>query len=175
MEIFKNWVNTIVGMSILLIIIELILPKTTLKKYVNTLVGMFFILVILNPVISFIKNDSIEETVLDVVSNFDEYYKNENDSSLNKNGNENVQNSLIKLNMKDSIKEDIKKSFKDEATYINDIKVNIDDDFNIKNIEVDLKSSTKDEDMININKYVKEIIDKYEINSSNVVLNKEGV
>lgn len=175
MEIFKNWVNTIVGMSILLIIIELILPKTTLKKYVNTLVGMFFILVILNPVISFIKNDSIEETVLDVVSNFDEYYKSENDSSLNKNGNENVQNSLIKLNMKDSIKEDIKKSFKDEATYINDIKVNIDDDFNIKNIEVDLKSSTKDEDMININKYVKEIIDKYEINSSNVVLNKEGV
>lgn len=175
MEIFKNWVNTIVGMSILLIIIELILPKTTLKKYVNTLVGMFFILVILNPVISFIKNDSIEETVLDVVSNFDEYYKSENDSSLNKNGNENVQNSLIKLNMKDSIKEDIKKSFKDKATYINDIKVNIDDDFNIKNIEVDLKSSTKDEDMININKYVKEIIDKYEINSSNVVLNKEGV
>lgn len=175
MEIFKNWVNTIVGMSILLIIIELILPKTTLKKYVNTLVGMFFILVILNPVISFIKNDSIEETVLDVVSNFDEYYKSEKDSSLNKNGNENVQNSLIKLNMKDSIKEDIKKSFKDEATYINDIKVNIDDDFNIKNIEVDLKSSTKDEDMININKYVKEIIDKYEINSSNVVLNKEGV
>ncbi len=175
MEIFKNWVNTIVGMSILLIIIELILPKTTLKKYVNTLVGMFFILVILNPVISFIKNDSIEETVLDVVSNFDEYYKSENDSSLNKDGNENVQNSLIKLNMKDSIKEDIKKSFKDEATYINDIKVNIDDDFNIKNIEVDLKSSTKDEDMININKYVKEIIDKYEINSSNVVLNKEGV
>ena len=174
MEIFKNWVNTIVGMSILLIIIELILPKTTLKKYVNTLVGMFFILVILNPVISFIKNDSIEETVLDVVSNFDEYYKSENDSSLNKNGNENVQNSLIKLNMKDSIKEDIKKSFKDEATYINDIKVNIDDDFNIKNIEVDLKSSTKDEDMININKYVKEIIDKYEITSSNVVLNKEG-
>lgn len=175
MEIFKNWVNTIVGMSILLIIIELILPKTTLKKYVNTLVGMFFILVILNPVISFIKNDSIEETVLDVVSNFDEYYKSEKDSSLNKYGNENVQNSLIKLNMKDSIKEDIKKSFKDEATYINDIKVNIDDDFNIKNIEVDLKSSTKDEDMININKYVKEIIDKYEINSSNVVLNKEGV
>lgn len=175
MEIFKNWVNTIVGMSILLIIIELILPKTTLKKYVNTLVGMFFILVILNPVISFIKNDSIEETVLDVVSNFDEYYKSENDSSFNKNENENVQNSLIKLNMKDSIKEDIKKSFKDEATYINDIKVNIDDDFNIKNIEVDLKSSTKDEDMININKYVKEIIDKYEINSSNVVLNKEGV
>ncbi len=175
MEIFKNWVNTIVGMSILLIIIELILPKTTLKKYVNTLVGMFFILVILNPVISFIKNDGIEETVLDVVSNFDEYYKSENDSSFNKNENENVQNSLIKLNMKDSIKEDIKKSFKDEATYINDIKVNIDDDFNIKNIEVDLKSSTKDEDMININKYVKEIIDKYEINSSNVVLNKEGV
>lgn len=175
MEIFKNWVNTIVGMSILLIIIELILPKTTLKKYVNTLVGMFFILVILNPVISFIKNDSIEEMVLDVVSNFDEYYKSENDSSFNKNENENVQNSLIKLNMKDSIKEDIKKSFKDEATYINDIKVNIDDDFNIKNIEVDLKSSTKDEDMININKYVKEIIDKYEINSSNVVLNKEGV
>ena len=60
LDVFKEWISAILAIGILFTVIRIILPNTNLKKYIYSLIGIVTILVIINPVISLIKNNNID-------------------------------------------------------------------------------------------------------------------
>ncbi len=50
MEYIKNWITTIVVVSIIIIIIEMIIPSGKSKNYIKTISGMVIIIVIITPI-----------------------------------------------------------------------------------------------------------------------------
>jgi len=55
MEFLKNWVIQISYISILYIVLELLIPDSSLKKYAKVVIGLVIMVAIINPVISFVK------------------------------------------------------------------------------------------------------------------------
>ncbi|MGB9779445.1 MAG: stage III sporulation protein AF [Caldanaerobacter sp.] len=55
MDFFKNWVMQIVNIAILALILEMLIPSSSLKKYAKVAIGLVIITVILNPILSFLK------------------------------------------------------------------------------------------------------------------------
>ncbi|ERM91688.1 stage III sporulation protein AF [Caldanaerobacter subterraneus subsp. yonseiensis KB-1] len=64
MEFFKNWVVQIVNIAILAVILEILIPSSSLKKYAKVAIGLVIMAVILNPILGFLKTaPSIEAQV----------------------------------------------------------------------------------------------------------------
>ena len=78
-EIFKNWIVSMLCIGIFTTIIQLIIPKTNLKKYIYTLIGIVTITVIISPVIDMFKSNSMEDSVSEVLAKF----SNTNDKNIN--------------------------------------------------------------------------------------------
>lgn len=55
----KEYISTIIYISIFSVILELILPNNKLKKYIASLVGILVILIIASPLIDILKNDNV--------------------------------------------------------------------------------------------------------------------
>ncbi len=56
-EFLSNWILQIIIYMILAMLVDLILPSSTLKKYVKLVVGLLLILIILQPILSIFKVD----------------------------------------------------------------------------------------------------------------------
>jgi stage III sporulation protein AF len=55
LDFFKNWVMQIVNIAILAVILEVLIPSSSLKKYAKVSIGLVIIVVILNPILSFLR------------------------------------------------------------------------------------------------------------------------
>ena len=109
MDLFKNFVITLITVMIFISAVELILPDNSLKKYIKFVMGLILTAVILNPIISFVEGG--ESKITSSISKYikkSEIQVNErekdnfkiNEKSFNDNLNKNIE-SLLKKEFKE--------------------------------------------------------------------------
>ncbi|AIS52373.1 stage III sporulation protein AF [Thermoanaerobacter kivui] len=104
MEFLKNWITQIVYIAILSIILELLVPSSSLKKYAKVAIGLVIMITILNPLISFLKGGANLEAQV-FKNNY--YLKNIDIDQISKEA-ERQRNNLIVKEYKKRLVEQIK-------------------------------------------------------------------
>ena len=168
-EIFRNWIVALLCLSILIVIIQLVIPKTNLRKYIYTLIGIITVITILSPVVDLLKNNNIKESITDVLSSF-----NTNDAAISVNSSdlEEKKTGLVKVQFIDSIKQDIKDKLESKNITVKSINVSVDDNYDITKLEIKiLKSKTG---IVSVNEIVKYVNNEYGIDYSKISIVEEG-
>ena len=168
-EIFRNWIVALLCLSILIVIIQLVIPKTNLRKYIYTLIGIITVITIISPVVDLLKKQDIKESIADVLSSF-----NTNDAAISVNSSdlEEKKTGLVKVQFIDSIKQDIKDKLESKNITVKSINVSVDDNYDITKLEIKiLKSKTG---IVSVNEIVKYVNNEYGIDYSKISIVEEG-
>ena len=140
LDVFKNWISSILAIGILFTIIRIILPNSHFKKYIYSLIGIVTIIVIISPVISAVKStnfDNIKDIVLNAtnIDSFDVNYTNlSNYEDVNENN--------VKKNFITSVENDIKEKLSSNIDNNVDVNIEITDTYNIEKINITLYGET---------------------------------
>ena len=140
LEVFKNWISSILAIGILFTIIRIILPNSHFKKYIYSLIGIVTIIVIISPVISAVKStnfDNIKDIVLNAtnIGSSDVNYTNlSNYEDVNENN--------VKKNFITSVENDIKEKLSSNIDNNVDVNIEITDTYNIEKINITLYGET---------------------------------
>ena len=140
LEVFKNWISSILAIGILFTIIRIILPNSHFKKYIYSLIGIVTIIVIISPVISAVKStnfDNIKDIVLNA-TNIDSSDVNYTNLSNYEDVNENN----VKKNFITSVENDIKEKLSSNIDNNVDVNIEITDTYNIEKINMTLYGET---------------------------------
>ena len=168
-EIFRNWIVALLCLSILIVIIQLVIPKTNLRKYIYTLIGIITVITIISPVVDLLKKQDIKESIADVLSSFN---TNDVTVSVNSSDLEEKKTGLVKVQFIDSIKQDIKDKLESKNITVKSINVSVDDNYDITKLEIKiLKSKTG---IVSVNEIVKYVNNEYGIDYSKISIVEEG-
>lgn len=168
-EIFRNWIVALLCLSILIVIIQLVIPKTTLRKYIYTLIGIITVITIISPVVDLLKKQDIKESIADVLSSF-----NTNDAAISVNSSdlEEKKTGLVKVQFIDSIKQDIKDKLESKNITVKSINVSVDDNYDITKLEIKITKSKTG--IVSVNEIVKYVNNEYGIDYSKISIVEEG-
>lgn len=168
-EIFRNWIVALLCLSILIVIIQLVIPKTTLRKYIYTLIGIITVITIISPVVDLLKKQDIKESITDVLSSF-----NTNDAAISVNSSdlEEKKTGLVKVQFIDSIKQDIKDKLESKNITVKSINVSVDDNYDITKLEIKILKSKIG--IVSVNEIVKYVNNEYGIDYSKISIVEEG-
>ena len=168
-EIFRNWIVALLCLSILIVIIQLVIPKTNLRKYIYILTGIITVITILSPVVDLLKNNDIKESITDVLSSF-----NTNDAAVSVNSSdlEEKKTGLVKVQFIDSIKQDIKDKLESKNITVKSINVSVDDNYDITKLEIKILKSKNG--IVSVNEIVKYLNNEYGIDYSKISIVEEG-
>ena len=160
-EIFRNWIVALLCLSILIVIIQLVIPKTNLRKYIYTLIGIITVITIISPVVDLLKKQDIKESIADVLSSF-----NTNDATVSVNSSdlEEKKTGLVKVQFIDSIKQDIKDKLESKNITVKSINVSVDDNYDITKLEIKILKSKNG--IVSVNEIVKYLNNEYGIVAS---------
>lgn len=162
-EIFRNWIIAMLCLGILIVIIQLVIPKTNLRKYIYTLIGIITVITIISPIVDILKNEDVKESI----SNVFDSISNDNIVSVNSEGLENKKNELVEIQFIKSLKDDVTQKLNEKDIKLNDINISVDDSYNITKIEIKI-SKTNKSNLDNINDIVKYINSEYGIEYSKI-------
>lgn len=140
LDVFKNWISSILAIGILFTIIRIILPNSHFKKYIYSLIGIVTIIVIISPVISAVKStnfDNIKDIVLNA-TNIDSSDVNYTNLSNYEDVNENN----VKKNFITRVENDIKEKLSSNIDNNVDVNIEITDTYNIEKINITLYGET---------------------------------
>ena len=171
-EIFKNWIIAMLCLGILIVIIQLITPKTNLRKYIYTLVGIITVITILSPIVDILTKSDVEESISNVLSSINM----ENDAiTVNSEGLEDKKNELLKIQFIDNLKSDITTKLKEKSVKTKNINVSVDEGYNITKLELKIEKLDKEKVNINsVNQIVGYINNEYSIDYSKISVIEEG-
>lgn len=171
-EIFRNWIVAMLCLAILVIIIQLILPKTNLRKYIYTLIGIITVITIISPVVDLLKNPDIENSVLNILSNMSQ---DGEVISVNSDGLEDDKNELVKAQFIDNLKSDVMFKLAHKDIEVNNISIVIDNDYNITKMEIKVAKIDKQKvNISSVNEIVSYINSEYDIDYSKITVVEEG-
>ena len=104
-EIFRNWIVSMLCLGILIVIVQLVVPKTNLRKYIYSLIGIITVITIVSPVVDLLKNGNVRasiDSILNTVS------PDENNIvSVNSEGLDNKNDELVKAQFIQNLKSDV--------------------------------------------------------------------
>ena len=168
-EIFRNWIVALLCLSILIVIIQLVIPKTNLRKYIYTLIGIITVITIISTVVDSLKKQDIKESIADVLSSF-----NTNDAAVSVNSSdlEEKKTGLVKVQFIDSIKQDIKDKLESKNITVKSINVSVDDNYDITKLEIKILKSKNG--IVSVNEIVKYLNNEYGIDYSKISIVEEG-
>ena len=168
-EIFRNWIVALLCLNILIVIIQLVIPKTNLRKYIYTLIGIITVITIISPVVDLLKKQDIKESIADVLSSF-----NTNDAAISVNSSdlEEKKTGLVKVQFIDSIKQDIKDKLESKNITVKSINVSVDDNYDITKLEIKITKSKTG--IVSVNEIVKYVNNEYGIDYSKISIVEEG-
>lgn len=171
-EIFKNWIVALLCLSVLIVIIKLIIPKTKLRKYIYTLIGIITVITILSPVVDLLKSKNVEESISDVLFSIE---NNGKVISVNSNGLEDRRDELVKMQFIDNLKSDVMFKLANKKIIVNNVNVSIDEEFNIKRININIAKIDQSKTSVNsISEIIKYLNAEYDIDSSKITVIEEG-
>lgn len=136
-EGFNVWITSMIGMGILILLIQLIVPKSNLKKYIYSLIGVLSILVIVSPVLKILESDTVEQgvkQVLNEVSHMDSSY----DVETNKL--ETLNQEAVKLSFLQKLEQDMLQKLEQKGVKVKDLEVTLDDEYNIDKVSIEVDS-----------------------------------
>lgn len=171
-EIFRNWIVAMLCLGILIVIIQLITPKTNLRKYIYTLVGIITVITILSPIVDILKNTDVEQSVSNVLSSIS---MDDDAITVNSEGLEDKKNELLKIQFIDNLKSDIMVKLKEKSVEVENINISIDDEYNITKFELKIaKIDTQKTSINSVNEIVGYINNEYDIDYSKISVIEEG-
>lgn len=169
-DLFKNFVNSLLCIGIFITFIKLIMPSGKVKKYIYSLIGIITIITIVSPFINFMQNVDVEESIKDVISNIDMSENTSDDKE------QTSTNSSVKDVFLDKLKTDIKDKLSQNSVTTDKIEIYIDDSYNIKKMEINIKNLRKTNSSLeNVNKVVNYINQEYGIAYEKINIIEEGV
>ena len=166
LDVFKEWISSILAIGILFTIIKIIIPNTNLKKYIYSLMGIITVIVIINPVISFFKSNdlnSIKSILLNATNTIDT--QNINYTSMS--NYEDVNKNNVKENFKENVESDIKEKLSESIGENVDVNIQITDTYNIQKVNVTIYKDTSFDIVSFISK-------EYDIDGSKITIQKGG-
>lgn len=168
-EIFKNWIISMLCLGIFTVIIQLIIPKTNLKKYIYTLIGIITVLTIISPVVNMLKKDSVEDSVSQVLAKF----SNVEDKDLKIDDIKNNSDNVVREQFIKKIKEDIKSKLELKGIVTNSIDIKLDDKCNIERLTIKVKKIGDNITMNSVNNIVTYVHNEYQIEYSKITVSEE--
>ena len=171
-DTFKNYINTLLCLGIFVTILQLVIPKNNSRKYIYSLVGIIMIISVISPVINFLKNENVEDSVNQVISNIDSYktLDNESDDSKKEANEELIRNQVI-----NNIKNDIELKLNQYNIKTKNIEIYLEANYDIKKIRINIENLNKDSTMFsNLNKVVTDINENYQIDYEKIEVVEEG-
>lgn len=171
-EIFRNWIVAMLCLGILVVIVQLVVPKTNLRKYIYSLIGIVTVITIVSPIVDVLKNGNVSDSISSVL---DSISSNEDTITVNSNGVQDKQNELLKVQFIDNLKSDIMFKLAHKDVEVNDINISVDDDYNITKIEVKISKINVEKTNLNsVNEVIKYINSEYDIDYSKISVIEEG-
>lgn len=171
-ETFRNWINILLCLGIFITIIQLIMPKNKLRKYIYSLVGIITIITIVSPVMNLLKNENMDESLKQVISNID----TGNSDSLDVKKYKEASDDAIKTSFVNSLKVDIKNRLLQNEVEVTKIEIFVDFEYNIEKIEINIKKISENNDKLSsVTQVVKYINEEYDIDLSKIIVIEEGV
>ncbi len=169
-DLFKNFVNSLLCIGIFITFIKLIMPSGKVKKYIYSLIGIITIITIVSPFINFMQNVDVEESIKDVISNIDMSENTSDDKA------QTSTNSSVKDVFLDKLKTDITNKLSQNSVTTDKIEIYIDDSYNIEKMEINIKNLRKTNSSLeNVNKVVNYINQEYGIAYEKINIIEEGV
>lgn len=172
-DIFKNWINSMLCIAIFITFIKLIMPNTNLKKYIYSLVGILTIITVISPIVNLLKDDKLDNSLKQVLSNISlatQEYSDIDETKIKEATNETVRTNLI-----NTMKEDITSRLALNNVFVKNINIILDDEYNLQNLEVNIKKMEEDKVTLeSVNEVVYYINEEYKIDYSKIVVVEEG-
>ena len=171
-EIFRNWIIAILCLSILVVIVQLVIPKTNLRKYIYSLIGIITVITIVSPVVDVLKNGNISDSISGILESIS---GNEDTVTVNSDGLEDKRNQLLKVQFIENLKSDVMFKLAQKSVEVNNINISVDDDYNITRIELKIaKLDNKKNSLISVNEIVQYLNSEYDIAYSKISVVEEG-
>lgn len=171
-EIFRNWIVAMLCLGILIVIVQLVIPKTNLRKYVYSLIGIVTVITIVSPIVDVLKTGNVSSSISSVL---DSMSSNEDTITVNSDGLQDEQNELLKVQFIENLKSDIMFKLAHKDVVVNSINISVDDDYNVTKIEVKIAKINVEKTSLNsVNEVIKYINSEYDIDYSKISVIEEG-
>lgn len=171
-EIFRNWIVAMLCLGILIVIVQLVIPKTNLRKYVYSLIGIVTVITIVSPIVDVLKTGNVSSSISSVL---DSMSSNEDTITVNSDGLQDKQNELLKVQFIENLKSDIMFKLAHKDVVVNSINISVDDDYNVTKIEVKIAKINVEKTSLNsVNEVIKYINSEYDIDYSKISVIEEG-
>ena len=171
-EIFRNWIVAMLCLGILIVIVQLVIPKTNLRKYVYSLIGIVTVITIVSPIVDVLKTGNVNSSISSVL---DSMSSNEDTITVNSDGLQDKQNELLKVQFIENLKSDVMFKLAHKDVVVNSINISVDDDYNVTKIEVKIAKINVEKTSLNsVNEVIKYINSEYDIDYSKISVIEEG-
>lgn len=159
-NIVKGWISMILVIGIVFTLLRMIMPNTNLKKYIESVIGIVTIITIITPVLYYISNynltEKISENIEEILSRQEKTNNYDSYSQIN--------NEEIKKEFVEKIQEDIKVKLKNKINQEPNVKVVVNDAYNIEKVEVKLNGNSS----IDVRQYLS---NEYDISTDKIEIN----
>lgn len=171
-EIFRNWIVAMLCLGILIVIVQLVIPKTNLRKYIYSLIGIVTVITIVSPIVDVLKTGNVSSSISSVL---DSMSSNEDTITVNSDGLQDKQKELLKVQFIENLKSDVMFKLAHKDVVVNSINISVDDDYNITKIEVKIAKINVEKTSLNsVNEVIKYINSEYDIDYSKISVIEEG-
>lgn len=171
-EIFRNWIVAMLCLGILIVIVQLIIPKTNLRKYIYTLIGIITVITIVSPIVDLLSKGNVEESIAGILSSMS---GEEDTISVNSDNLEEEKKELVKIQFVENLKSDVMFKLAHKDIEVNDINIVIDDEYNVVKIDIKIaKIDNTKSSISSVNEIVSYINSQYDIDYSKIGIIEEG-
>ena len=161
MDYIKEFIVTVLIGAFIVNIVDMILPFSKLKPYINLVINFIFVFIVITPIISYFSNgNTLEDTILKLMTKYNKIYVD----SINELANE-TNNEKLTKNYEEGLKEVLQLKLDEFGYEIDDIDIN---NSKIENIKI--KKNSNNEDELNIKSNENE--NSKEVFSENIENNK---
>lgn len=150
-EGIKLWINSMLCIGIFILFIKLVIPKNNLNKYIYSMIGIITIITVISPITKFFKNNTIEESLNQVINNISDTSVSSNVESSNINKYQDLNNQAVKMGFIEKLKEDIRTKLDSKGVVVKDIEITMNNEYEISKINIQVEkysSSCKDKDSV---------------------------
>lgn len=160
----QSYIQSIIYISIFVVIVELILPNSNLKRFVTVIVSLIVIMTIISPIYNFANEDTMQNlnNVINAISNPSDFQDKieSTDIDISKYSSKTIL-SRVKVNLEKSILKALKSDLKDSVS-VDDVNIILDNKSQIQEIKIYI-SNIKEDNVQNITNILDDILSKYNV------------
>lgn len=160
----QSYIQSLIYISIFVVIVELILPSSNLKRFVAVIVSLIVIITIISPIHNFANEDAMQNlnNVINAISNPSNFQDKieSTDIDISKYSSKTIL-SRFKMNLEKSMLKALKSDLKDNVS-VDDVNIILDNKSQIQEIKIYI-SNIKEDNIQNITNILDGILSKYNV------------